>query len=209
MTLAWSSVVLLVGVGLWGATVDPGRSARWVFIALFMPALWAYVEFAQGGGLRRERAAIMNWHRIVFAWTGLVMTSRVGVELAIATELLDPAWGPIAQRAWGIIIGASLAIWGNFLPKVLSPWRPEDEPFDWSRVHRLAGWLFSVAGVAVVGVWLVEPQPDQARFLSRVIVGTVAVLAAGRKLMSLASPPVRRPPQVRRPNLMVPGGSAR
>ncbi len=119
-TLAWCSVLLLTGVGLWGWTVDPGRPGRWLFVMLFVPALW-----------------------------------------------------------------------GNFLPKPLSPWLPGDEPFDWSRVHRFAGWLFSVAGVAVVGVWLVVPQPDEARFLSRAIFGTAAVLAVWRKLMSLASPPAR------------------
>jgi|TARA_B110000116_G_scaffold269949_1_gene286946 hypothetical protein len=149
----------------------------------------------------------MDWHRIVFAWAGLVMASRIGVELAVATDLLDPVWGPISQRARWIITGASLAVWGNFLPKVLSPWRPEDEPFDWSRVHRFAGWLFTVAGVAVVAVWLVAPHPDQAKVLSRAILGTAAVLGVGRKLMSLASPPVRYVAQSRRrPNLIVPDG---
>jgi hypothetical protein len=209
-TLTWCAVLLLTGVALWGWTVDPARPGRWLFIALFVPALWGYVEFAQGGERRRERAAIMDWHRIVFAWTGLVMASRVGVELAVATDWLDPVWGPIAQRARWIITGVSLAVWGNFLPKLLSPWLPGDEPFDWSRVHRFVGWLFSVAGVAVVGVWLVVPQSDQARLLSRVIFGTVAVLTVGRKLMSLASPPERHAPQTRRrPNLIVPDGPTR
>ena len=152
----------------------------------------------------------MDWHRIVFAWADLVLSLRVGVELAVATDVLDPAWGPIAQRARWIITGASLAVRGNFLPKLLSPWRPEDEPFDWSRVHRFAGWLFTVAGVAVVGVWLVAPQPDQAKFLSRAILGTAVVLVVGRKLMSLASPPERHAPQTRRrPNLIVPDGPTR
>lgn len=116
-TLTWCAVLLLTGVALWGWTVDPARPGRWLFIALFGPALWGYVEFAQGGERRRERAVIMDWHRIVFAWAGLVLSLRVGVELAVATDVLDPAWGPIAQRARWIITGASLAVWGELSAK--------------------------------------------------------------------------------------------
>ncbi|MEO2194739.1 MAG: hypothetical protein ABGY72_01450 [bacterium] len=67
-----------------------------------------------------------------------------------------------------------------------------------------------LTGVAVVGVWLVAPQLDQAKFLSRASLGTAAVLVVGRKLMSLASPPERHTPQTRRrPNLIVPDGPTR
>lgn len=207
--LASCAVLLLVGVALWGWTVDPGRPAQWLFVMLFVPALWGYVELAQGGQRSRERAVLMSWHRIVFAWAGLVMAMRIGVELAVASGLVDASWGPVAHRARWIITGASLAVWGNFLPKLLSPWPPEDEPFDWSRVHRFAGWLFMCSGATVVGVWLVVPEPDQARFLSRVILGIAITLGVGRKLMSLASPSARHPPPRRRPNLVVPNGSTR
>ena len=39
-TLTWCAVLLLTGVALWGWTVDPARPGRWLFIALFVPALW-------------------------------------------------------------------------------------------------------------------------------------------------------------------------
>lgn len=71
-----------------GVAVDPNRPARWVCSAGFVPALWGCVELVQGGGLHRERAAIMNWHRIVFAWAGLVVASRVGFQLAVASDLV-------------------------------------------------------------------------------------------------------------------------
>ena len=121
---AWCSVLLLSAVGLWGWSVDPGHAARWVFVAGFVPLFWGYVEFAQGGDLRRERATLMHWHRAVFAWGGFVMGAHIAVQLAVETGLLDASWGPMSDRLRWIITGCSLAVWGNFLPKLLSPWEP-------------------------------------------------------------------------------------
>jgi hypothetical protein len=194
---AWCSMLLLSAVGLWGWSIDPGHSARWVFVACFVPLFWGYVEFAQGDDLRRERATLMHWHRAVFAWSGFVMASHIAVQLAAETGLLHASWGPISDRLRWIITGGSLAVWGNFLPKLLSPWEPEDQSFDWARVQRFAGWLFLIAGVAVAAVWLVEPRPELAKLHSRVILGTTAVLTIGRKLISLTTPPGHLPKRSR------------
>ena len=56
----------------------------------------------------------------------------VGADLAVANGLLGPEWTQIARRLEGIILGSGLAIFGNYMPKLLSPWRLADEPFEWS-----------------------------------------------------------------------------
>jgi hypothetical protein len=83
---AWCSALLLSAVGLWGWSIDPGHPARWLFVACFVPLFWGYVEFAQGGDLRRERATLMHWHRAVFAWSGFVMASHIGMESWLAAR---------------------------------------------------------------------------------------------------------------------------
>jgi hypothetical protein len=79
-----------------------------------------------------------------------------------------------------------MAVWGNYLPKLLSPWQPEEEPFDWQRVHRFAGWAFTIGGIGMMLTWVTLPI-DQADAWNPAIVGGVAVLSVGRKLYSLAT----------------------
>jgi len=118
----------------------------------------------------------------------------VGADLAVANGLLGPEWTQIARRLEGIILGSGLAIFGNYMPKLLSPWRLADEPFEWQRVHRFVGWVFSLAGGAVVLVWLTLPL-DQAAFASTRLILTALSLGGGRKLISLATRSPRRPPR--------------
>ncbi len=136
----------------------------------------------------------MNWHRRVIAWVGLLVGVGVSFQLAISADLLDAGWEPISWRIKGVIFGTGMVIWGNYLPKGLSPWRVEDEPFNWQRVHRFTGWVASLGGIAVVIVWLVFPLAN-ARLASVGLVGTCVVLVLGRKLLSLAAYS-RRPPVV-------------
>jgi hypothetical protein len=142
---------------------------------------------------RREVWAILNWHRSLIAWVGLLIALKVGFQAAVAADLLDADWGPIVQRLSGVLFGTGMVIWGNYLPKGLSPWSVEEEPFDWQRVHRFAGWVASIGGIAVVMVWLVFPL-QSARLFSIGLVGTCVVLLLGRKLLSLAARSRRQPP---------------
>ena len=73
LILAGLSMPIVVGVGAWGSTVDPGHPARWAFVAFFWPALWVFVERAQGGDRSREKAVILRWHRTVIAWGAFMM----------------------------------------------------------------------------------------------------------------------------------------
>jgi hypothetical protein len=97
-----------------------------------------------------------------------------------------PAWRPIAKRTVGVLFGLGLAIWGNYLPKLLSPWAVGDEPFDWQRVHRFGGWIASLGGAAVVVVALLFPL-EATGVASSAIIGTVTALIVGRTLISHAT----------------------
>ncbi len=86
----------------------------------------------------------------------------------------------------GVLLGVALAIWGNYLPKLLSPWSLEHEPFDWQRVHRFCGWVASLSGIALVAVWLLLPQAS-AKPAAATIVVTFLVLCLVRKFLSVAT----------------------
>ena len=192
LVLAGLSVLIVAGLGIWGWSVDPEHASRWAFIVFCLPAFWGFVELFQGG-TRRDRG-IMNWHRAVVAGAGLMIAVKVGLQLAIFTGLLDADWAPIARRISGVIFGSFLAIWGNYLPKSLSPWSAEEEWFDWQRVHRFAGWVASLSGIALVIVWLVLPVAT-AKLATVGITLVFVVLGAGRKFTSIAAYSRRRPPK--------------
>lgn len=69
-----------------------------------------------------------------------------------------------------VVVGLILAIVGNYMPKckqnytigIKIPWTLNSEE-NWNRTHRLAGWVWSVGGIAIIftgfigGVWLFLP----------------------------------------------------
>jgi hypothetical protein len=189
LLLAWLSVLVSVGLAVVGWGAKPDRLGLWLLVACFPPALWAFAEIAQGGEPGRERRAILDWHRSCVAWIGLMWLLSIGSQLAIALGFVDPGWRPFLRRAWWLAFGASVTLWGNLLPKLLSPWNVEDEPFDWQGVHRFVGWVVTLGGIGVILVWL-SLEPAAAKTASRAILGVVFLLALGRKLVSLIT---RRP----------------
>ena len=196
LTLAWLSVLLVAGLGIWGWSLDPDRAARWAFVIFALPALWGFIElamFSRTDLAQREAGAILNWHRSVIAGVGLWIAVGEGLQMAVAAELLPADWGPIGLRIKGILFGVGMVLWGNYLPKGLSPWNVADEPFDWQRVHRFVGWVASLGGIALVIVQLTLPL-QEARLAMFGIVATVCVLMGGRKLMSVAAYSRRQPP---------------
>jgi len=192
LVLAALSVPVVVGVALWGYSIAPDRIGRWLALAVIPPTLWAFCEATHAGDRRPERVAMLDWHRRCIAWNGLACLLGTGTRLALAQGLLDPAWEPTLRRAWWIGLGVSAMLWGNYLPKLLSPWSVEDEPFDWQRVHRFVGRVVMAGGAALVLVWLTQTR-EAAMAPTKAIVGTMFTLALGRKLVSLATPRPRPP----------------
>ncbi len=182
--LAAASVLVVAALAAWGFAIDHEPAGRWIAIASFLPVLWMFAELAQGGS--SDRRHIIIWHRCVIAVAGLLLALRLGPQLALSTQLLESGWEPTLRRLAGIAFGVGLVVWGNYLPKVVSPWRREDEPFDWQRVHRFVGWLAVLGGLFVTGAWLFLPLA-QAKPAAMTTIIAVTVLAVGRKLISLAS----------------------
>ena len=196
LTLVMLSVLVVAGLAVLGWSLEPGRTARWARVALVLPVLWGFSEFLQfRGESPRKGQAIMNWHRRVIASVGLLMTVDLSFELAISAELLETYWEPIARRITAVMFGTGMVVWGNYLPKQLSPWNAGDEPFDWQRVHRFAGWMVSLGGIAVMIVWLVLPV-SEARLATLGIIATSFGLVLVRKFMSFVARLRRQPPVV-------------
>jgi hypothetical protein len=90
-----------------------------------------------------------------------------------------------------VLAGMTLAIWGNFLPKLMSPWSTAEEPFDWQRVRRSGGRLIGFAGLVVTLAWLTQTV-ETARLVSTVAVGAALATLIAIKVASRISHARRR-----------------
>jgi hypothetical protein len=188
--LGMCALALDLVLGLWFWALDPDGARRLIPVVV-VGVLWAFAEFAQGPADSR-RGPVVDWHRTVFATIALVLALRMGVRLAVELEVVGAGWVPTLRRGFGVLGGVLLGVWGNYLPKLLSPWRPEEQPFDWQGVHRFVGWLATLSGLGIAVVWLTLPIPV-AGGTAVAIMLTFVILAFGRKLVSLASSSSRPP----------------
>jgi hypothetical protein len=184
---ATASILATAVIAAWGFRTDPDRAYRWLVLGALLPAIWAYVEFAQ---VRADDAEvgtrIMTVHRCVIAFAGLMVSSEVGLRLSVYAGVLDPSWVSTGLRLRGLILGAGMVVFGNMLPTLRSPWPFRRQPFAWQQVHRFVGWTFVLGGLGIVGSWAFLPLDYAVR--SSVLIGTiVCTLALGRKLASLTA----------------------
>lgn len=194
LLLALLSVSVVTLLGFWGYLLDPEHPGVWLWRVLFLWLFFFFIEVNMGGREpSRERLAILNFHRSLIFGLGLVLALGLGLKLAFFSGVLDTDWVPLARRVRGVSWGCGLAIWGNYIPKLLSPWSRDEEPFDWQRVHRFVGWAAMLGGVARILLWLALPVPD-ARAASLSILIVFCVLILGRKLISVVEHSRRQPP---------------
>lgn len=188
LTLVAAAMILMMALATWSSAVGVDHAVRRLFTGLVPLALWGFVEWRapRQCAVRGSGASVIGWHRAVFATIALFIATKHGVRLAFELQFIDTEWVPVARRSLNIVAGGLMAVWGNYLPKLMSPWQPEEEPFDWQRVHRFVGWAFTIGGIGLMLAWLTLPI-DRADAWEPAIVGSVLVLSLGRKLYSLAT----------------------
>jgi len=183
--VALVGVLAAAAVAVWGFSVEP--ALRWGLLGGFLPALWAYVEFAQVRGNDAEvGAAIMAFHRYSIAFAGICLASQVGLRLMVRDGFVDPSWLSTGQRLRWLIVGGWMVVFGNLLPTLRSPWPIQQQPFAWQQVHRFVGWTFVLGGLGVIASWSFL-TPSAAAKSSLGVFAIAFTLALGRKLASVAA----------------------
>ncbi len=191
---AWVAVLAVAALGAAVVTLHPDHPLRFLRPTLFLAVFWMLLEVLQAGE-RRRRGSIMDWHRTCIAFLGLLISVQLALKLADLVGLIDAGFAPMALRTYGVLSGLGLAVWGNYLPKVSSPWDLDEEPFDWQGVHRFAGLLATLSGLGLVANWLLVPL-EPARGVAIALVVAFALPSVVRKWMSVAAYS-RRPPRER------------
>lgn len=181
--LAASGVTVTTVLGVAGWIMVPEKATSWALVIGFPVSLWAFLESAATGSTEAARA-IVRVHRLAVAALALLIAVDVGTDLAIRGGLLDFDGQLVGRRFSGLLKGVLFALWGNHLPKLMSPWPLEHEPFDWQGVHRFVGRVAVVAGLGLIVVW--STQPIERATATAVVIGVTAVgFALGYKLISI------------------------
>jgi hypothetical protein len=183
-----AAVLLSAGVALLGWIQVPERAAQWAFAAFFVPGLWAFVEWRMKSA--PFDAAVVDrmagWHRVILTWAAVLLAFGAATRVAWSVGWIDADTAANLVRLRGLYLGVGLLIWGNHLPKLVSPWDYGEEPFDWQGVHRFCGWVAATGGLVVSAAWLALPI-SEARPVTMIVTMAVTVLMLGCKLTSLAT----------------------
>lgn len=116
---------------------------------------------------------IRVWHVVMLAMQGLILVIGLCV-------LLQGAGYPLPVTTVGMTaVGVMLVVLGNYMGKlrrnffagIRTPWTLASEAV-WERTHRLAGWVFVLAGVMVVATVLTGAR---SRWLLVVLVAMLLV----------------------------------
>ncbi|MEX2049467.1 MAG: hypothetical protein WEB90_07810 [Gemmatimonadota bacterium] len=192
LVLLATGAAIVVGIGVAGQALLPAADADWTNLVVSGPLTWAFLEALAFG---RRRSANADQERLYLRYIGaiifLFLILEAGPVLAIGAGWLDAAWAPRLVRTQGVLIGVALAVGGNFLPKLMSPWTLDQEPFDWQRVRRFGGWLAVLAGVVTAAAWATRPE-ETARGVTAVAVGAVLALTLAYKLVSRVAYALRK-----------------
>lgn len=183
----WMPVISLgiaAGLMIWGTVVGSPKPV--LFYGSVYCGLVVFIESYWRAFPHRAVESHRLFMRAFYCANAFVMLANLSVDLLRESYVVDASWHDFSRRISGMLFGLAFAVWGNLLPKLASPWRFDEEPFDWSGVHRFNGWMFAIAGTVIFIGCLTLPLHD-ARQLEVVACLTAAVLGIGRKFYSLAT----------------------
>lgn len=167
--LAVLAVALVEALAISLIILVPDKMAFWLVAALAVPLLWL-------------GAAVMKCDKdsIYYAVAGAAL--MVGLALAISTMralgLLDQGDSSLALRLFGTFNGAVLVFYGNVVPKRLVRYDPgAADPGRKAALLRFSGWVFVLAGLAHIAIWLFAPIGRAALWSMVPVAGGLALVA--------------------------------
>lgn len=115
--------------------------------------------------------------------TALILAATILLVSFAARGLdVDPE---TARRIQGVIIGLTLTIFANAIPKKLPPLTGGKDPIRAQSYQRFAGWTFALAGIGHAMAWWLLPI-EQANLAAMLVVGGGLVLVIGTCITAAA-----------------------
>tara|TARA_R110002096_G_scaffold46422_7_gene123850 strand:+ start:683 stop:1261 length:579 start_codon:yes stop_codon:yes gene_type:complete len=167
--------LLVLAIANW--VVEPHKLLIWcgILIAISVGCLLG-AKFGRGDsqGARSIRASLFG--------ASLILSGALAIALGNALGLL----GSIASdRLFGVMLGLTLIVTGNFLPKTVRPLtRQRCDTARLQRIERYAGWILVLAGLVHVAVWIFAPAESANLAAMMVVAAALCLIAALWMLMS-------------------------
>lgn len=150
----------------------------WLFplVAGSLWLLFLFLPVISPRGFRLDTAR-RTYDIVRVAMMGFLLAVQ-GITYAAALDI-----GPGVNLSVPLLVGLLFVVLGNYLGKfpknffvgVRTPWTLASDEV-WNRTHRLAGWTFTAAGFAMVGIALLAPRAIEW-FIGVVVVAAVVPIA--------------------------------
>jgi hypothetical protein len=169
LRLAVLAVALVEAMAIGLIFLVPEKRAIWLIAILAMPLLWIGAE-----ATRCDKESI----RYSIAGAALLVGAALAIAAARAAGLFGHDDSFIVLRLSGIVNGAILVFYGNVVPKRLVRYDPEaPDPGRRPALLRFSGWVFVLAGLADILIWLVAPVERAALWSMIPVAGGLALVA--------------------------------
>lgn len=134
---------------------------------------------------RRQAAQQSRFYVRLFVTAAAVIVSlKIAFLLAIDQDLIGKSWYFSVSRTAALMVSITFIVFGNYMPKMPSPWNHREEPFDWRGVHHFTGLAFLITGILMFFAWALLPIPEAKR-VTIPVVFTMTVMIIARKWYSV------------------------
>ncbi len=112
---------------------------------------------------------------------GVILAASVAIKL-ISPGYLSPE---LAQRLFGVLIGAMVVFYANSVPKALAPYlESRCDPAAGQAIRRFTGWTLALGGLAYLAASVVAPAAS-ATMIAAGFLGLALLLVIARIAWSL------------------------
>lgn len=170
LLLAIAGTGVVAALAATWALLAPDRLGQALVGALTLPVLWGMIELAAREGKTGIRTAV--------AAAATILILFLGLRVAQAAQWIGPDQGRLALGLFGMCGGLLLAYFGNRIPKVLERFDPTVDLGRRQAFQRMAGWVFTLAGLVSALTWVVMPVESARIWATLIVAGaTLFVLA--------------------------------
>jgi len=170
----------VAGMATYCALLEPELLVFWAVAPIIMPVTWSFQTYR-----RRGKQPSNEIRRSIF-FASLMLIFALAFAAGTSLDLFDADERTWASRSYGLLMGGTLIILGNYMPKNLPPL--DETKFDMAKaqmVQRFAGWALVLAGIGYALAWFVLPTMPANIIASGLVLFATALTLSRRHFARL------------------------